>query len=246
MKKITNREEANFYYKKVNDVVKKYTSSKVRPSEVKMFIQNNLDRILTREGLSDVFGIKRVVDDVLDHHDSMESDGVLTFENFTFLEKGGDLFSHEKFLGDLFDCDLDSIKLIDNSINKFSVSSFGDTFNVFIFSEEEFEFIRQNLIDKLVLSFGGRELETKSIEEVDFDPSIIVKVSDFWDESVVRSKFENEFSEVRFKKFLPYMLMSQDSTDAKITIIGSPSDLGYYVYSEGEYDLIFKLKDKIM
>lgn len=246
MKQISNREEANFYYKKINDVVKKYTSSKVRPSEVKRFIQNNLDRILTREGLSDVFGIKRVVDDVLDHHDSMENDGVLTFENFTFLNGDSNLFPHQQFLGDLFDCDLDSIQILDGDINNFKVESFGDEFEVFVYSQEEFDFIRQNLIDKLVDSFGKKEIVTDSVEEIDIKPSVNLKVSNFWDESIVRDRFEKEFTSQRFQKFLPFMIMTHKGVREEIVEIGSPTDLDYYVYSVGNYDIIFRLKDKIM
>lgn len=246
MKRISNREEANFYYKKINDVVKKYTSSKVRPSEVKMFIQNNLDRILTREGLSDVFGIKRVVDDVLDHHDSMESDGVLTFENFTFLNGDSNLFPHQQFLGDLFDCDLDNIQIVNSDINNFKVKSFGDEFEVFVYSQEEFDFIRQNLIDKFVGSFGEKEIVTDSIEEIDIEPSVNLKISSFWDESVVRDWFEKEFSSERFKKFLPFMIITHKGIKEEIVEVGSPPDLDYYVYSESKYDMIFRLKDKIM
>ena len=160
---INNREDANKYYQQVNELIDDYMDKwKVRPSSLKRFLPNGSERFnkfLHRNNLKDVNGIEQVLSDVI-------NDGVLTFENFKFFEsdefkiasmkqclyKGiekADL-NMEKVLADVFDTNLGSIDVVDSGKHIFKVNDWnGKDINVLIYSKEDLELIKSNLVDCL-------------------------------------------------------------------------------------------------
>ena len=167
---IKSREDANKYYQIVNELVDEYMSKgKIRPSNLKRYLQPGSERFkkfLTRNKLNEITGIERVLSDVIEDRANMESDGVLTFESFKFFEsdefkiasmkqclyKGiekADL-NMEKVLADVFDTNLGSIDIVDSGKHIFKVNDWkGKDINVIIYSKEDLELIKNNLIDCL-------------------------------------------------------------------------------------------------
>jgi hypothetical protein len=83
MRSINNREELNGYYYTVQAVIEKYLSlHKVKPSELFNYVRNNLTDIVEECEMSDVVGANKIVLDVATHLNSVELDGVMTFESF--------------------------------------------------------------------------------------------------------------------------------------------------------------------
>lgn len=189
---IKSREDANKYYQIVNELVDEYmTKGKIRPSNLKRYLQPGSERFkkfLIRNKLNEITGIDRVLSDVIEDRANMESDGVLTFESFKFFEsdefkitsmkqclyKGiekADL-KMEKVLADVFDTNLGSIDVIDSGKHIFKINDWnGKDINVLIYSKEDLELIKNNLIDclfdelksKKVLLGGIVELSLSSI-----------------------------------------------------------------------------------
>lgn len=176
---IKSREDANKYYQIVNELVDEYMSKgKIRPSNLKRYLTPGSERFkkfLIRNKLNEITGIDRVLSDVIEDRANMESDGVLTFENFKFFEsdefkvasmvqclyKGiekADL-NMEKALADIFDTNLGSIDVVDSDKHIFKINDWnGKDINVVIYSKEDLELIKNNMID-----FLFEELKSKKV-----------------------------------------------------------------------------------
>jgi hypothetical protein len=221
---IKSREDANKYYQIVNELVDEYMSKgKIRPSSLKRYLQPGGERFkkfLIRNKLNEITGIDRVLSDVIEDRANMESDGVLTFENFKFFEsdefkiasmkqclyKGiekADL-KMEKVLADVFDTNLGSIDIVDTEKHCFKVE---DEEEVFIYSKEDIDIIGLNILDHLY-----DELCKKDVVLVD---DISINLSDL----VGKEAFEKKMYEVFTEDFL-------------LNLIGKLLDSEYY--KEGE------------
>jgi hypothetical protein len=176
---INNREDANKYYQQINELIDDYMDKwKIRPSNLKRYLQPGSERFtkfLHRNNLKEVNGIDRVLSDVIDDRVNMETDGVLTFESFKIFEsdefktfslkqalyKGiekADL-NMEKVLADVFDTNLGSIDVVDSDKHFFKVNDWnGKDINVLIYSKEDLELIKNNIIDSLY-----EELKSKKV-----------------------------------------------------------------------------------
>jgi hypothetical protein len=142
---------------------------KVRPSNLKRYLQPGSERFnkfLHRNNLKEVNGIDQVLSDVIDDRVSMETDGVLTFESFKIFESDEFQVSNlkqclykgiekadlnmEKVLADVFDTNLGSIDVVDSGKHIFKVNDWnGKDINVLIYSKEDLELIKGNLVDCL-------------------------------------------------------------------------------------------------
>ena len=189
---INNREDANKYYQQLNELIDDYMDKwKIRPSNLKRYLQPGSERFtkfLNRNNLKEVNGIDRVLSDVIEDRVNMESDGILKFENFKFFESNEYKISNlketlykgiekvdlnmEKALADVFDTNLGSIDVIDSSKHLFKINDWnGKDANVLIYSKEDLELIKNNIIDclyeelksKKVLLGGIVELSLSSI-----------------------------------------------------------------------------------
>ncbi len=171
---INNREDANKYYQQINELIDDYMDKwKIRPSNLKRYLQPGSERFtkfLQRNNLKEVNGIDRVLSDIIEDRVNMEEDGVLTFESFKLFEsnefkvsnlkqclyKGIDKadLNMEKVLADVFDTNLGSIDVVDSDKHIFNV----DNLNVIVYSKEDLEVIKNNIIDHLY-----EELKSKKV-----------------------------------------------------------------------------------
>lgn len=176
---INNREDANKYYQQINELIDDYMDKwKIRPSNLKRYLQPGSERFtkfLHRNNLKEVNGIDRVLSDVIDDRVNMETDGVLTFESFKIFESDEFKVSNlkqalykgiekadlnmEKVLADVFDTNLGSIDVVNSDKHFFKVNDWnGKDINVLIYSKEDLELIKNNIIDSLY-----EELKSKKV-----------------------------------------------------------------------------------
>jgi hypothetical protein len=215
---IKSREDANKYYQIVNELVDEYMSKgKIRPSNLKRYLQPGSERFkkfLIRNKLNEITGIDRVLSDVIEDRANMESDGVLTFENFKFFEsdefkiasmkqclyKGiekADL-NMEKVLVDIFDTNLGSIDIVDSEKHCFKIE---DEEEVFIYSKEDISVIGLNIIDHLY-----DELCKKEVVLAD---DISINLSDLVGKESFEKKMHDFFTEEFLLKLIGKLLDSE-------------------------------------
>lgn len=171
---INNREDANRYYQQINELIDDYIDKwKIKPSNLGRYLKPGSDRfnkLLGRTNLKEVNGIDRILSDVIEDRVNMERDSVLTFENFKFFESDEFKVSNlkqclykgiekvdinmEKVLADVFDTNLGSIDVIDSDKHVFKI----DGVDIVIYSKEDLEIIKNNMIDYLF-----EELKSKKV-----------------------------------------------------------------------------------
>lgn len=177
---ISSREDANKYYQIVNTLVDNYIDKwKIKPSNLKKYLKKGSDKMqkfVERNGLKDITGIQRILDDVIEDRVHMEKDGVLTFENFKMFEsdeykvssilqslyKGIDNadIKMEKLLADHFDANLSDIDIVDAGKHIFKVSNWDkNDVLVVIYSKEEFDIIKTNIKDCLLSELVKKEVD---------------------------------------------------------------------------------------
>jgi len=214
---IKSREDANKYYQIVNELVDEYMSKgKIRPSNLKRYLQPGSERFkkfLIRNKLNEITGIDRVLSDIIEDRANMESDGVLTFENFKFFEsdefkiasmkqclyKGiekADL-SMEKVLADVFDTNLGSIDIVDSEKHCFKI----EEEEVFIYSKEDIDIIGLNIIEHLY-----EELCKKEVVLAD---DISINLSDLVGKEAFEKKMHDFFTEEFLLKLIGKLLDSE-------------------------------------
>ena len=208
---INNREDANKYYQMINDLVDEYTEkNKIRPSNLKRYLQpgsERFNRFLERNKLKDVKGASVILKDIIEDRESMERDGVITFESFKMFEseefkihsmkqclyKGIEKATQqmEKVLADHFDTNLGDIDIIDADKHIFKINDWNNyDAEVVIYSKEELEVIEGNMIDHLYT-----ELSKSKISLTD---SISIELSDL----VKKEAFESKMLDFFTKDFL--------------------------------------------
>lgn len=187
---IRNREDANKYYKIANDLVDDFQKKiekrggKVRPSELKEILKtdgSNFKKLIDRNDLKDVVGIERIFSDVIEDRFYMESDKVLTFEGFAFLESeefkinslahcltkgiGKADIGMEKKVADYFDTNLGEIDVVDTERHIFRVKGWDEeSREVVVFTKDELEIIKSNVMNFLYEELSNKKIElTKSI-----------------------------------------------------------------------------------
>ena len=164
--------------------------------------------------MNEITGIDRVLSDVIEDRANMESDGVLTFENFKFFEsdefkiasikqclyKGiekADL-KMEKVLADIFDTNLGSIDIVDSEKHCFKIE---DEEEVFIYSKEDISVIGLNIIDHLY-----DELCKKEVVLAD---DISINLSDLVGKESFEKKMHDFFTEEFLLKLIGKLLDSE-------------------------------------
>lgn len=208
---INNKEDANRYYQVINGLVDDYLDKwKVRPSNLKRYLQPGSERFnkfLERNKLKDIKGADVILKDIIEDRDSMEQDGVITFESFKMFEseefkihslkqslyKGIEkaTSSQEKVLADHFDTNLGDIDIIDADKHIFKINDWNNQdIEVIIYSKEDLEIIEGNMIDHLYT-----ELSKSKITLTD---SISIELSDL----VKKEVFENKMFDIFTPEFL--------------------------------------------
>ena len=208
---INNREDANKYYQMINGLVDDYLDKwKVRPSNLKRYLQpgsERFNRFLERNKLKDIKGASVILKDIIEDRDSMEKDGVITFESFKMFEseefkihslkqslyKGIEksTSTQEKVLADYFDTNLGDIDIVDADKHIFKINDWNNQdVEVVIYSKEELEVIEGNMIDHLYTQL--------SKSKITLTDSISIELSDLVKEEV----FENKMFDVFTQDFL--------------------------------------------
>ena len=156
---------------------------------------------LKKRGLSEIRGISRVVQDVLEDRIALHKDSVMTFENFSLLESvelnirslkeclylgiSEVTVDHEKLLADLFDCSLSHVECVSPERRIFRVDSEA-LGSVVVFLENELEIVHSNMVNYFV-----GEVLKNSIKCQGLDFGVF---SDFVDEDRVLSIVSEKFS----------------------------------------------------
>jgi hypothetical protein len=219
---INNREEANKYYQLVNELVDDYIDKwKIRPSNLKRYLKPGSERFnkfILRNNLSEVVGINRVINDVIEDRVSMEKDGVMAFESFKYFEssdfkidslkqtlyKGIEKsdINMEKVLADYFDTNLSDIDVIDSDKHLFKVSGWSDEdIKVIIYTEEDLEVITNNIFEHLY-----DELVKK---EVEITENIKISLNKLIDKDKFNEQFSDIFDEKKIIKTISDLLSSE-------------------------------------
>lgn len=185
MRKISNTEEANSYYKVVNDIINGYIKDyKIRPSEIKRYIQKNMESILKRNNLDDVIGIKTVFNDVLDHHHNMELDSVIKFENFIYENVDGVNIQHEKVLADFYKTSIGHVTLKNNASRLYLIEDFGKKITCAIYSDTELNNVRASIVDGMLESMADKKATINSKDNI---INTIININDVLDSSKLKS-----------------------------------------------------------
>jgi hypothetical protein len=199
MKKISNREEANKYYKLVNNAINDFMGeTKARPSEVHKYLTKNGVKFLKKLELSDVEGIDSVLNDVLLHRRHMEDDKVITFESFSKLNEssinvGSPSVEHEKILADVFNTSLGHIDVLDPQLHLFKISDFGKDVYAVIFNESEISKIKEDLIIKIKDEVTSKVINVSDVDGVSISP-IKFWLSDILDETKLSESVNSKIS----------------------------------------------------
>jgi len=177
---IGNREDANRYYQLINGLIDEYLDNyKIRPSRLKKYLTpggQRFNKFLERNKLDSIKGADRILRDVIEDREHMEKDGVITFESFNLFESSEWKISNlkqciykgiekagiemEKVLADYFDTNLGSIDILDSDKHKFRIEDWkNDDWMVVIYSKEELEIIKENIIDHLLDEISDKEIE---------------------------------------------------------------------------------------
>lgn len=225
---ITNSEEANQYYKLVNQLVDEYVEGhKIRPSKLSAYLKpggQRFNKFLERNKLKDIVGADRILRDVIEDREHMEKDGVITFESFKIYEssewkipnlreciyKGIDKadIKMEKVLADYFDINLGAIDVVDTDKHKFSVEDWkNDDWKIVIYSEEELQVIKENIIEYLY--------DEVCKKEIDLSENIKLKLSDLIEETKFTSQTEELLNNQKVCEIITNCLGEDWSFEAK-------------------------------
>jgi hypothetical protein len=212
---IGSREDANKYYQLINGLVDEYLEShKIRPSRLKKYLTpggQRFNKFLERNKLNSIQGADRILRDVIEDREYMEKDGVITFESFNLFEssewkisnlkqciyKGIDKagIDMEKVLADYFDTNLGSIDVLDSDKHKFKIEDWkNDDWMIVVYSEEELDVIKENIIDHLLDEISEKELELGG--------DIKIKLNDLIKEEIFSEKLNEILTKTKMCKII--------------------------------------------
>lgn len=222
MKKITNKEEANFYFKKVNELVDDYIKNhKVKPNEIYHYINRNYDSFLEEIGLNDVDGIKMVVNNVLEHRLNMQKDKVMKFENFSLLKENvltitKSSVEQEKVLSDYFNTSLGHIENIDSEIHLYLINDFGQKKYAFIFSEEDVANFKEYILEGLFKEVEEKIISLNEVDGKEIGFSLRFWLSDVIDDGKFKDLCLEKVNVESVLKFIKSLILSKEGLPIKV------------------------------
>jgi hypothetical protein len=168
MRNITNTQEANTYYKIINDSLWEYIEKwNIMPTELKRyFSKDKINRFLEKNNISDVERIHTIFNDVIDHITHIEMDGVKKFESF----ESEIATNNEKILCDVYNTSLSSIDKVSKSENIYKVDDFGKKVMCLLKTEEEMESLSQNILEEMVKESMEKKLVINSVNSFKIEP----------------------------------------------------------------------------
>lgn len=196
MIKINNTQDANTYYKLVNDFIDKYLVDwKIKPSKLANYLKNSekFEKFLHKHKLKEVWNINRIINDIIEDRTGIEQDGVLKFEKFSLLKENlislnsADI-SYEKQLADYYNIGLSHINLKDISLNLYEIKDFDKSKYAVIYSNKDLinniENITFNIKKAILLNYH----EIDDLEGYHF--SLDLKMLDIVDNKKLSYKLE--------------------------------------------------------
>lgn len=216
MRKITNTAEASEYYGIINKFIDEYIDTwKVKPSEISQYFKRNKSSFLEKSGLSDVEGIEKVFNDVLDHRKNMQKDKVMTFESYVKLNEGViDIedanIDHEKVLSDFYKTSIGHVELINDKIHLYKINDFGKKVYSVIFSDSELSKIYKNIEDKILEESKNRVLSISEIDGVEVD-TIKLWLSDIISEEKFRESFKKKVGKDQILLIIKNIIKSHEN-----------------------------------
>jgi hypothetical protein len=205
---IKSSDDANKYYSLIDSHIESYVNNYyskygVEARKIEEHLLKNkvlINDFLKKRGLSEVSGINRIVQDVLEDRIALHKDSVMTFESFSFYEKSNTSSSfkeclflgiseptieHEKLLADLFDCSLSHIECVNSQKRVFRIDS-SELESVIVYTDSELGVIYENMLDYLVDKFLKQELSVEGFS--------LGELSDIVYPIVIRGRLEINFS----------------------------------------------------
>jgi hypothetical protein len=217
---------------------------KIRPNNLKRYLQPGSERFnkfLKRNQLNEISGIERVLADVIEDRAAMESDGVMTFENFKIFEsdefmsasikqaiyKGIDKadVEMEKALADYFDTNLGSIDIVDADKHIFYIEE--ENLNAVCFSLEEMNLIEENVIEHLF-----DEMKRKKMNLIDpMIGDLFINIGEIINNNnEVKEVFKNALKEKLDDGMLAHIIGEVLSNDYKSSMVEMASIRKYYIW----------------
>lgn len=203
-------------YIKVNELIDNYFTWKIRPSSLKKYLKAGsigLNKFIQLNKLDVYENIQKIIDDVISDRYSLELDGVKKFENFetdspeskTELEKSdvnkvlytnikeSDI-KYEKILADLYRVSLSSVIEEDLKKHIYNVED-RNTSMVLIFSKEDMDIIRKNLVDYSYEYINTIDLRMESL-------FLKFSLKDKIDESKFKNKLTEESKDMKIEEWI--------------------------------------------
>jgi len=158
-RKIKTKQEANLYYGQVNKAVDTYIGDwGIRPSKLSRYMTaSRKESFLRGCGLDDVEGIDRVLDDVLEDREAMESDRVMSFESFRMNESTES--GHERAAAEFFRTSLDQVVRAADGGNNYEVEDMGESKGISVHSTQDVDNFRGKLIKTLIKLANEEEID---------------------------------------------------------------------------------------
>jgi hypothetical protein len=230
---IKSSDDANRYYSLIDSHIESYVNNYyskygVEARKIEEHLLKNkslINDFLKKRGLSEVSGINRIVQDVLEDRIALHKDSVMTFESFSFSEKSNTSSSfkeclflgiseptieHEKLLADLFDCSLSHIECVNSQKRIFRIDS-SELESVIVYTDSELDVIYENMLDYLVDKFLKQELSVEGFS--------LGELSDIVYPIVIRGRLETNFSlEDCRSKICELLGGSEVSTDTGLVV----------------------------
>ena len=250
MRKISNTEENNQYYKLINEYIDEYiTNHKINPRNLKIYFKNSskLESFLKRYKLDDVEGIKRVVEDVIDDWNHIQSDGVMKFEKFNLVNEDlgkikieSSNIEYEKVLADLYHTSVGHVNKENESEHKYNVKDFGKEINVIIYSKKDLVDFKKSLLPILLEESKASSIDLHKVNiGLKSGKEIKTSLSFSVDNIVDNDKLENYLSSIlNEKKILEILYSFINDYD----ILRSGKNYVYKQEYKGYY--VWTLKDK--
>jgi hypothetical protein len=214
-KKISNSQELNHYYNLVNTKLKKYSEMDISPESIAKYLapgtQNFNNFISEDDDLKDVDGIEVVLKDIIQDTYAAFKDGlfkkiqkgyVKKFENyaineniFNFETNEEDVKHHQKALADIYKTSLSYIDIIRKDIHLYYVNDEGIIRNVMVFTQEELDKVKENILKELVNSTKNKYYLFNDIHAIGFEINKKIKIEDILNYDKLKGLLNKEITE---------------------------------------------------
>jgi len=214
-KAISNSEELNNYYKMINTKLKKYSDMNISHDKIAKYLmpgtQNFSNFISEDDDLKDVDGIEVVLKDII--HDiygafkdglfkKIQNGSIKKFENymvnesiFNFQTTEEDIHKHERALADIYKVSISYIECIKEDIHLYSVNDDGVMRKVMVFTTEEIEKVKTNILEKLIDSTKNKFYSFKNISDLELGMDKKLQMKDVLDYDKVKALLDKEITE---------------------------------------------------